>query len=159
MISGFKAVFCLIMAAVIMFSAQGCGYSLENSPQGIKWRPSEINESELNANKSVLMQTEQSMYPPGVKNIVAVIANNTSETLDYGAAYALERKQDEKWYSANMDDIAWIMIAYILSPGETQTHEINFEVLEGTLTDGEYRIIKSIGGGLYSAGFFVAAAE
>ena len=57
-----------------------------------------------------------------------------------------------------MEDIAWIMIAYILAPGETQTHEISFEILDDPLDPGEYRIIKTIGGQLYSAHFSIPAA-
>lgn len=154
MVFNLKAVICCIIAVVVLFGLQGCGYGSGNN---IEWKLSDIDESQLNTNADVSMRTENTSYPPGVKSLNVVISNNTNDTLDYGAAYLIERMQSGEWYSANMEDIAWIMIAYILSPGETQTHEINFEVLEETLQQGQYRIIKSIGGNLYSAEFSVAA--
>ncbi|GEM_PF-4129557 len=155
MIAYIKAFFRFVTAAVIIICAAACGFG--NDTQ-IKWRPSETDEARLNVNANVSVQTEYPSYPPGVKSLNVIISNNTGDTLDYGAAYIIERKIDGKWHSASMDDIAWIMIAYLIRPGETHTHEIKFDVLDSPPPDGEYRIIKEIGGDMYCAMFSIAAA-
>lgn len=149
-----KAVTISVMSLLILICS-ACGY---NAVSSIKWRTSKIEEPDLNSNPDITIRTELSCYLQGTKKLNILIINNSNDVLDYGAPYILERNDDDEWHSANMDNIAWITIAYLIRPGETHTHEINFDVLESLPPDGEYRIIKKIGGNMYCAVFSIAAA-
>lgn len=157
----FKTTAYVLLTAMLLLGTFGCtknnADTLSDTDDQL-WFKSDLDGSMLNVNKNITMRTERGSYPAGVKTLNVIIANSTDETVDYGAPYLIEKEHDDGWYRADMEDIAWIMIAYILAPGETQTHEISFEILDDPLDPGEYRIIKTIGGQLYSAHFSIPAA-
>ena len=157
----FKIAIIVWLSAMLMLGTFGCdAQNPKDKPSTEKqiWELSDIDEAILNENSGIVMRTEHESYPAGVNSLNVAITNNTNETVDFGEPYLIERRQSGQWYRANMDEIAWILIAYILAPSETQTHQINFDILKDPLSDGEYRIVKSIGGGLYSAHFTIPAA-
>ena len=145
-----------MLLAVVVFAA-ACAPAKDDTlvdAEGDDWSASDVDEAALNP-PGIEMRTKQASYPAGITNLNVLITNNTDEEISYGAPFILERKQDGKWLRANMDDMAWIMIAYLLPPGETNTDELSFDAFTDPLTAGEYRILKNIGEGLYSAEFSV----
>lgn len=153
----FKTFILGILVVAMVFSAAACAPAkddpLVDTGSG-DWAASDVDEAALNP-PGIEMRTEQLSYPVGITSLKVLITNNTDEEVSYGVAFILERKQDGVWHRADMDDVAWIMIAHLLPPGETNTDELSFETFTDPLSAGEYRILKNIGDGLYSAEFSV----
>lgn len=152
-----KAFILGMLLAVMVFFAAACAPAKDDTlvdAGSNDWSASDVDEAALNP-PGVMMRTEQASYPAGITGLKVLITNNTDEEISYGAPFILERKQDGKWLRADMEDMAWIMIAYLLPPGETNTDELGFDAFTDPLSAGEYRILKNIGEGLYSAEFSV----
>lgn len=146
-----------MLLTVVVFAAAACAPAKDDTlvdERSNDWSASDVDEAVLNP-PGIDMHTEQTSYSAGITSVNVLITNNTDEEVSYGAPFILERKQDGKWLRANMEDMAWIMIAYLLPPGETNTDELSFDNFTDPLTAGEYRILKNIGEGLYSAEFSV----
>lgn len=63
----------------------------------------------------------------------------------YGASYILERKEGEEWVScAVVDDLVFIELAYVLSPGQTREETYNVSELFDVSKAGTYRFRSDI---------------
>ena len=72
-----------------------------------------------------------------------ILENNSTEDLGYSDSYEIEVKRDNDWYKINVD-IGFNEPLYIIEPNQSQELDINWENGYGSLTRGEYRIIKDV---------------
>lgn len=76
-----------------------------------------------------------------------VVITNKSEndTYEYGYPYHLEVMNNNKWYELEtINDLAFILPAFELLPGDSEELNINWNYAYGKLEDGTYRIVKDI---------------
>ena len=72
-----------------------------------------------------------------------ILENNSTEDLGYSDSYEIEIKKDNAWYKINVV-IGFNEPFYIVESNQSQELEINWENGYGSLTPGEYRIIKDV---------------
>ncbi len=93
------------------------------------------------------------------------IKNISENEIIFSNDFNIQIFEDGKWCDLEIiENAAFTEPAYPVEPGETREDEIGFAYLYGSLSEGEYRVIKSIGedadgitGGKHN--FFKAAAE
>lgn len=126
----------------------------EVSPLGEGWQRSNYEDPQLP--RPVQMKTEYAVYQTGVQSLYIEIANNMSEDVEFGEDFILEKLYEGTWYR-DVCDIELESITKTLAPGRTVGEKIDIVCLEGAFEDGQYRILKNIGGEMYSAQFTIAA--
>ncbi len=73
------------------------------------------------------------------------INNPKNEEATYGAPFSLSKFEDNKWTPILMkEEMAFILIAYILAPNESVQETIDLSFYYNDLNDGLYRITKSL---------------
>ena len=72
-----------------------------------------------------------------------ILENNSTKDLGYSESYEIEIKRNNDWHKINVE-IGFIEPLYIIEPNQSQELEINWENGYGSLTPGEYRIIKDV---------------
>ena len=77
------------------------------------------------------------------KSATLILTNNSDKNFQYGNPYELEIKKDGDWHKINIE-LYFNMLAFQLSPKESNEMEIDFENGYGKLEKGTYRILKGI---------------
>lgn len=90
--------------------------------------------------------TAKDVTPTGMTLELLWDGTETTGSLEFGAAYTLERYQNGKWEAMPFlrDDIAFIAISYELRENEPFTLTKNWEELYGVLEGGKYRLCTDI---------------
>lgn len=90
------------------------------------------------------MAMQQSTYGPQSTQLKATLSNGTRHVYTFGEASYLQRKSDGAWEDVPFqEDVAWIMIAYVLEPGESQEVTLPLNLF-GALEPGPYRLVKDV---------------
>lgn len=87
--------------------------------------------------RGVTLQLDRERAAPG-ETLELTIENRTSNRLEYGVAYRLERRTSDGWRWVNRD-AAFILILKVIEPGHRDREEIQ---LQDDLEPGRYRIVK-----------------
>ncbi|MBP1918021.1 immunoglobulin-like domain-containing protein [Youngiibacter multivorans] len=108
---------------------------------------------------------EKAEIPDKQHKIVFTARNTTDKDLVYGLSFTIDRWNEEKnlWEKTSLTDgLAFIKIALLLKPDETNTSEIDMSQIE-MLVPGRYRIARDYiqdGGGILVLNiYFTAGAE
>ncbi|SHK26541.1 hypothetical protein SAMN02745136_02125 [Anaerocolumna jejuensis DSM 15929] len=92
--------------------------------------------------------------PVGTKELKALIKNNGSEDIFYGADYSIEKLKGGDWKVVpGIADMAFIEIAYSAAPGTEQEFTVDLSRLKPSLKAGSYRLVKNINGQTFYAEF------
>lgn len=137
----------LVVLLFSIFVVSGCQSNQlgEESPYG----------NNVNNIDGVSIELNADTYLPEENQIELTVMNHSDEEITYGVPYILEFLKEDTWYIVEPEEeLAFIMIAYILAPGEEETEGINLEPYE-PLDGGEYRIIRLINDGPLAAEFEV----
>ena len=129
----FALVLCaaLLIIAAIWSTAQT--KSLERSPYGAERELSEIS-----------MTVREGTVGPQAETVTLVIKNLSGKRFDYGAPYEIEKLKGGVWYSyPPEEDMAFIMILYMIEPNGTVEEAISLYSFYGALEPGTYRVVKS----------------
>lgn len=98
----------------------------------------------VNQLEDVTIELNKDTYLPQGDTFELKVFNHSDREITYGVPYELEMLHEGKWRKVETDeDIAFIMIAYILHPDEESVDEISLEYYE-PLEEGRYRIIRMI---------------
>jgi hypothetical protein len=137
-----------------MFVTSGCAAVNDLM---IKWTPSIYTEENINTNDNITINTEYPVYQPDVEVIYLEITNNTSEEFTFGAEYYIEKKRKDQWYYNHklQENAAWNDIGYLLPANSSISDKLYVRAYFGPLAEGEYRIIKNVGG-THSAEFTIS---
>src|SRR5690625_2654995 len=101
----------------------------------------EVKEQRAHA----LIFVEEKMYTLPVTEVTVILENKGNESVEYGNPYYIDKLQDGNWFEVpHKEMIAFTMEAYELHSGESFKQEIALDDLKYTLTEGTYRIRKSV---------------
>jgi hypothetical protein len=144
-----KKIFIVLFIILIGLGLTGCG---KNS--GLA--DGEKSDIEVTNNDVTLSIKEGSLTNTSA---TLILANNSSEDISYGEPYEIEVKKNNEWYKIDAE-LNFIMPAYGLAVREAREIELDWQYSYGSLSNGEYRIIKGIDvlkeNGKYET-FYVAA--
>ncbi len=147
----------LICGVVLLCSLAACGGS-GVKPQALKL--SEYSGADFDASGDVAIETEYEVYGSDAPWVSYTVTNHTSEEQVYGVDYTVEVLQGEKWYQVPFpENTAWNAIGVVLKPDDTNAHEFKFSELDYQIADGQYRLIKEIGGKRYYGVFNVSKSS
>lgn len=97
--------------------------------------------SGLRSLEGVTMPIDKMTYPTGTSEINVVWKNDTSKSLTFGEYFYLEKKVSGTWVKLPFpDDVAFILIGYMISPFSETNHTYRFDYIYGNLEAGEYRV-------------------
>ncbi|MFO8069725.1 MAG: immunoglobulin-like domain-containing protein [Alkalibacterium sp.] len=110
---------------------------------------------EVNTLENVEIALEKDEYRPKDDTFILNTINESEDDISYGIAFTLEKEKDNTWFMVEPDEeIAFILIAHILGPGEEAQEELNMEYYE-PLDTAKYRIVREIEGEVLTAEFEV----
>ncbi len=133
-------------AALLLSSLFSCGEDLTPSPYG----------EEDFAQEGAVLRVEHEQYDKSVESFNYTIENTGEEVLAFGAEYAVEVERNGVWYALPLaEDAGWNDVSYTAAPGEVWENAFSFLPYRYTVSDGNYRLIKEIGGRRYCAGFTI----
>lgn len=102
----------------------------------------------------VTMETQFPVYHWDVEKIQVTIKNNTGSTLEFGAEWALEVKNNNKWYSVPfVENVGWNSLLYTLADGGTHTFTVHTNMLDYEIVGEDYRVVKAFSSGIAIAEF------
>lgn len=141
-----KKIFALgLLTAIFLLTACGSTNLGEESSHG----------SDVNNLEGVTIELTKDTYKSEGDNFELVVINNSDKEVTYGVPYSLEYLSDGTWYVVEPEEeMAFIMIAFILAAGEEAAEELNLTYYE-PLAAGQYRIIRQIDGEELTAEFEV----
>lgn len=110
---------------------------------------------EVNTMENVKIVLEKEAYSPVGDTFILNTINESEDDISYGIAFSLEKEQEGEWYIVEpSEEIAFILIAHVLGPGEEAQEELNMEYYE-PLDTADYRIVREIEGEVMTAEFEV----
>lgn len=131
----------ILLLAIIL---AGCAENREPSPF-----------EEVNTLDGVDLQLNQSSYEAEDNSFLLSVVNNSEEEITYGVAFTIEKLENEQWVMVEPEEeMAFILIAHILPPGEEAQEELFMEYYE-PFEEGEYRVVRQIEGEVLTAEFTV----
>lgn len=110
---------------------------------------------EVNTLEGVELQLNQSDYEREENTFLLTVINNSEQEVTYGVAFTIEKLEDDQWVMVEPEEeMAFIMIAHILPPGDEAEEELFMEYYE-PFEEGEYRVVRQIEGEILTAEFTV----
>ena len=145
-----KRVVCLLLVLVLALGLAACQE---------KWEKSPYHEEDFNTEGTVILATENRTYDKSVESFTYRISNYGKEDIVYSTGYSIEVKRDGVWYSLPKRKEAEQGTAEMraVAPGETAEGKFSFLQYDYEVVDGEYRLILTISGKLYTASFSIGA--
>ncbi len=143
----------ILIGAICLGMLSGCG-------KGKALQPSEIPETKINADENITMATEYACYGQDAPQINLYVTNNTDEEYSCGLEYLLQKQEDGVWKNVPFRaDMAWIEIAYVVTPNQTSSQIILLSDLDYVWTAGNYRIVKRMRDAYYAAAFEIGVSK
>ncbi|HET7577647.1 MAG TPA: immunoglobulin-like domain-containing protein [Bacillales bacterium] len=103
--------------------------------------PEEVHDQGI----GVKLHLKQTTFAPSAESIPFEIQNSGETSITFGVGYTIEKFQHGTWYEYPFKpDVAFILMALILRPGETHKGSVSVDLLKYLLTDGRYRVVKKI---------------
>ncbi|PRY83517.1 immunoglobulin-like domain-containing protein [Alkalibacterium olivapovliticus] len=126
------------------FILVACGENREPSPF-----------EEVNTLEGVELQLNESVYDRENDTFLLTVINNSEQEVTYGVAFTVEKHEDDQWVMVEPEEeMAFILIAHILQPGEESEEELFMEYYE-PFEEGEYRVVRQLEGEVLTAEFSV----
>lgn len=120
----------------------------------------DLNNSELAGGDRVMpiyLELENTVVTDQSIPLKFTIRNNTKSVYTYGQVFTLYQYDGAKWIEVEMkEEMAFIMIAYNLNPGEIVEGELNLSFYYNELPKGLYRYEKKM---MYEHGDVLAFGE
>ena len=94
------------------------------------------------------------VYDKSCEYVTLVLANNSGKTAEFGSQWSLEKKVLGQWTAVPFGpNVGFTSELRILESGGTWARKCYLTHFVGSVGEGEYRIVKEIGGQLYAAEF------
>ncbi len=129
-----KTILSILLCGVMVFALTGCDKLKNDFEIGNK------SDIKISQNDVIMTIKDKTLTNKGA---TIVLTNNSDKNFQYGNPYELEIKKDGDWHKINIE-LYFNMLAFQLSPKESNEMEIDFENGYGKLAKGTYRIIKEI---------------
>jgi len=105
---------------------------------------------------TVTMSTQFPVYDKDIDRIQVIIENGGDTNLNYGVEWAMEVLQGGSWKQIPFaEGYAWIQPLISLMPGGTYSYYVNTDMLDYTMKDGQYRVVKEMSDQVYTAEFLI----
>lgn len=150
----------LALSALILGALAACAVKSAGPPadspviSGVTLTLSEYKDTDFDTSGGLAVATEHEIYGADAPEITYLVTNNTLEEYVYGVQYAVEILIEGRWYRIPFpENTAWIDIGIILKPEGTNAGSFRLSELDFDFTEGQYRLIKEIGGKRYTAPF------
>ena len=102
----------------------------------------EVQEKEENQlSTHVTLKVENVKKKDKPEKVKAILSADENIAVSYEEMYSIQKKENGKWYGYN-DFRLFSLVEYLLAPGDKK--EIEYEIKDYELTEGEYRICISI---------------
>lgn len=100
----------------------------------------------VNTLPRVRLNLDKEVYEKEDDTFILTVRNESESEITYGVPFTVEVLQNEEWYKVEpKEEVAFIMIAHILSPGEEAEEELGMSHYE-PFKQGHYRIVREIEG-------------
>ena len=136
-----------VLLLILLLSA--CGAQQEPVPAEENVPPAEnVQEgTPLAPGAGLFLELEHPVYDPSLTWYTYYIRNATEETAEFGADYALQRREGDAWKDLTFrENAAFYAIGYALEPGGTMALTCGFGAFQEAPEDGTYRLVKTVGG-------------
>lgn len=134
----------LNVCLLTIFFLSACGTRKEASPF-----------EEVNTLDGVDISLNQDIYAPEGDTFILTVSNDSEEEISYGIAFTVEVEEDGEWYVVEPEEeMAFILIAHMLDPGEEAEEELNMEYYE-PFEEGHYRVVRQMEGEVLTAEFSI----
>ena len=115
---------------------------------------------EIASGSAVRMYTQFPVYDKSIDRIQVILDNGGETNLEYGTEWAVEKKQGDAWVQVPfIPNSAWTQPLLVLAPGGTDSYYVHTSMLDHTLRDGQYRVVKEVSGTVYGAEFTIGASD
>ncbi|KAB2335604.1 immunoglobulin-like domain-containing protein [Bacillus mesophilum] len=130
----------IVPVVMSLILAAGCNDEQKSEEADLEPTPYET----VNNFQGVTMKIKEGSVSP--TNLTVVFENNSDKQGLYGEGFVLEKKSENQWFGvpSNVDEYSIQDIGYDLEPETVQEWEAVWEILYGSLDEGEYRIVKEI---------------
>ncbi|MCP3027136.1 immunoglobulin-like domain-containing protein [Halobacillus sp. A5] len=129
----------LLFTSILLLS--GC-LGETNAALGETSKYGDLKSSYSEGHAEILMTTDKELYSPG-EAITVQFENKGEAAAGYGAALYLEKRDGDSWRKVPYEDLSFTSESLSLSASSSEEQELPLEYIEGSLTDGTYRITKS----------------
>lgn len=143
-----------------MFIKKAARYGVLISCSTVLWGcTSEESEpspyEEVNTLENVRIELEKNEYDSEGDTFLLNTYNDSEDDISYGIAFTLEKEEEGEWFIVEPEEeMAFILIAHILAPGEEAQEELNMEYYE-PFDSATYRVVREIEGEVLVAEFEV----
>ena len=118
--------------------------------------PSPIDDAALNPDTGIRMYTQFEVIDDSAKTLQMMIENNSGASVSFGTEWTLEKRSGSGWKQLPFKpDVGFESILIGIADGGDAARMCHLSLIQSRLTDGEYRIVKEIGGHPYAAFFTV----
>jgi len=142
-----RIVFILVLLLIILMGCQ-TNSANEDSKRELLEVESDYDHATnefIDNQTSVALYVDEGSYSLPFCQLKVILDNKGEVSVGYDHPVYLDKFQDGIWVQVPYnDELEFSMEAFELEPGETFEQEINQENLDYKLTNGEYRIRKSI---------------
>lgn len=110
---------------------------------------------EVDTMENVTIELEKEVYDSEGDTFILTTINGSEDEISYGIAFTMEIQQDGEWYAVEPnEEVAFILIAHSLEPGNEAEEELDMEYYE-PIEEGNYRVVREIEGEILTAEFKV----
>ena len=135
----------LIAILLIFLMLTACGAQKAPAPAEEPAPPAEPVQEETAPEVELFL--EHPVYDPSLTRYTYFIRNDGAETVEFGADYALQRREGDAWKDLTFrENAAFTAIGYVLEPGGTMALTCGFDLFEEPPEAGTYRLVKPVGG-------------
>ena len=149
-----KKLLCALLALALAAGLFACKDKLVSSP---------YSQEDFADGSKIALTVEYDQYDKSVESFVYYVTNYTEETISFSADYMIEVKKDDTWYTLprSSDYQAGEAASRMtdVTAGQSASGKFSFWSYDYEVTDGTYRLIKAIEGGLYAAEFTIGAKD
>ena len=115
---------------------------------------------EIDSGSAVRMYTQFPVYDRTIDRIQVILENGGETSLEYGTEWAVEKKQGDAWVQIPfIPDAAWTQPLLMLSPGGTDSFYVSMDMLDHTMKNGQYRVVKEVSDVMYAAEFSIGESD
>lgn len=145
-----------LFLVMVLFLTAGCGSNNEEKQKKLTNKSdhgtlsNKVHEQDIYA-KLYLPQSE---FPTSVKTIPFKVKNLGDTTVTLGMEYRVEKYKKGYWYVIHFKpNVGFIKIARLLKPVEIYKGQVSTDLLDYSLTEGRYRIVKKVDSKILGAEF------
>lgn len=122
----------------------GCSETKEASPF-----------EEVDGLEGVSLELNEEVYAPENNTFRLTVSNESEKEITYGIAFTVEKEEGDGWYIVEPEEeMAFILIAHVLGPGEASDETLNMDYYE-PFDEGHYRVVRQIEGEALTAEFSI----